>query len=519
MVTAQAISYLSPAITDDHPILEMRGITKHFPGVLALDHVDFSVQRGEIHSLVGQNGAGKSTLMNILAGVYPPDEGEIRIDGQPVQISHPGEALRLGIGTVYQELSLVPKMSVADNIFLGRETQRGIMIDERLIVSRAQAVLQKLGVANIDVTTPVGELPLAQQQLVEIARVLSYNPRILVLDEPTAALVQEDTEHLFELLKGLKSQGIAIIFISHRFKEIIQHCDRGTILRNGRLVKTIDLRGVTEETLAESMIGQQLESFYRHSPHAAGRVARTTLEVVGLSIGKKVRDVSFSLRCGEIVGMTGLLGAGQNEVARALFGAQDEVSGLIRRNGHPVFIGSPRDAIRQGIGLLTENRKREGLFLDMSVKENITLPSLSRLTRMRIFIDNVREIRSARQFIDRLNIVVRSPIAKIRTLSGGNQQKAILARWLMRDLEVLIFIEPTRGVDVGSKAEIYSYLDNLARQGKTILVVSTEISEILGISDRILVMYNGRLSRVLEQAEANEETLLAAIQGGMGDGR
>lgn len=500
-------------LVQQRPILEMTGITKRFPGVLALDNVDFSVRRGEIHSLIGQNGAGKSTLMNILSGVYTPDHGEIKVDGQPVTMNQPREALRLGIGTVYQELSLVPKLSVADNIYLGREADRGFVINERSLAIKARKVLDRLGATDIDVGTPLGELSLAQQQLVEIAKVLSYNPRILVLDEPTAPLVQEDTARLFRLLDGLKSQGIAIVFISHRFKEIIQHCDRGTILRNGKLIKTIDLLGVTEETLAETMIGQQLESFYRHSAHTEGPQPIAALEVEGLSVGRKVRDVSFQLRRGEILGMTGLLGAGQNEVARALFGAQSEVSGTIRRSGCSVFIGSPQDAIEHGICLLTENRKREGLFLDMSVKENMTLPSLKSFSRAGAFVNNGKERQWAQRFIDRMNIVVRSSGSKVRTLSGGNQQKAILARWLMRDLEVLIFIEPTRGIDVGAKAEIYSDLSRLAGEGKSILVISTDLPEVLGISDRILVMYNGRLNRVIERAQASEEVLLAAIQG------
>jgi ABC-type sugar transport system ATPase subunit len=505
--------------SEEQPILEMRGITKRFPGVLALDGVDFSARRGEIHSLVGQNGAGKSTLMNILSGVYGADEGQIRIDGQPVSFHHPREALRQGIGTVYQELSLVPLMSVADNIFLGREAGSAITIDEKSVVAKARDVLDRLGAQHIDVTVPVGELPLAQQQLVEIAKVLSYEPRILVLDEPTAPLVQEDTDRLFEILKGLKARGIAIIFISHRFKEIIQHCDRGTILRNGRMIRTVGLRGVTEEELAESMIGQQVETFYRHDEHVARPEGETVLAVEELAIGRKIRDVNFEIRRGEIVGMTGLLGAGQNEVARALFGVQDGVSGVIRRNGRPVFLGSPRDAIKNGICLLTENRKREGLFMEMSVKENMTLPSLGRFLRALLFVDRADERKAAGDYIKKMNIVVRSQGAKVRTLSGGNQQKAILARWLMRDLEVLIFIEPTRGIDVGAKAEIYADLDRLAKEGKSILVVSTDLTEVIGISDRILVMYNGRLTRVFDRDQTTEETLLAAIQGGTGNGR
>ena len=507
----------APQAGEPPPILEMRGITKRFPGVVALDRVDFSVRRGEIHSLIGQNGAGKSTLMNILAGVYTADEGQILIDGEPASISHPREALRLGIGTVYQELSLLPNLTVADNIFLGREAGNGFVIDERTIVTRARAVLDQLGVEQIDVNDRVGDLPLAQQQLVEIAKVLSHDPRILVLDEPTAPLGDEDTRRLFAILHGLKARGLAIIFISHRFKEIVEHCDRGTILRNGKLVQTVDLAGVTEERLAESMIGQQLGSFYPRDEHDQPPAAEALLEVEGLSVGDKVKDVGFALRRGEIVGITGLLGAGQNELARALFGVATGVAGTIRRDGRAVQIGSPADAIRHGICLLTENRKQEGLFLDLSVRENMTLPSLPAFRRA-LFLDNRRERRAVRRFVEKLNIVVRSAGTRVRTLSGGNQQKVILARWLMRDLDVLVFIEPTRGIDVGAKAEIYQDLARLAQQGKGIVVVSTELPEILGVADRIFVMYDGRLTRVIERAMAREEVLLAAIQGGGKDG-
>jgi ABC-type sugar transport system ATPase subunit len=499
---------------EERPILEMVGVTKRFPGVLALDKVNFSVRRGEIHSLIGQNGAGKSTLMHVLSGIYPANEGQIFIDGQPVTITHPREALRLGIGTVYQELSLLPRLSVADNIFLGREPGNGFIINEAAVLKRAAEVLAQLGVKNVDVKARVGELPLAQQQLVEIAKVLSHQPRILVLDEPTASLAEEETVHLFDILKGLKAHGIAIIFISHRFKEIIQHCDRGTILRNGKLVKTVELSGVTENELAEIMIGQQVESFFRHDGQGEPKAGDQVLEVSHLSVGQKVKDVSFALRRGEILGITGLLGAGQNELVRALFGIQENVTGTIRRNGQALAIRSPSDAIQHGICLLTENRKVEGLVLDMSVKENVTLPSLSMFRRAPVFIDNAGEERATDGFVRRLNIIVRSVRSKVRTLSGGNQQKTILARWLLRNLDILVFIEPTRGIDVGAKADIYQYLDRLAKEGKSIVVVSPELLEILGVSDRILVMYNGRLTNVFDKGTADEESLLSAVQGG-----
>jgi ribose transport system ATP-binding protein len=495
------------------PLLEMRGIVKRFPGLVALDGVDLTVERGEIHALIGQNGAGKSTLMKILAGVYPIEDGEIRIEGRAVHFSHPRDALAAGIGTVYQDLSLVPKLSVADNIFLGREAGGGVVIDQRANLRRAGEILAGLGIQNVDVRSQVGDLPLAQQQLVEIARVLSYQPRILVLDEPTAALAEEETTLLFSILNRLRQQGIAIIFISHRFKEILEHGDRATVLRNGQLVKALPVKGISESELIELTIGSRIESFFHHE-NGETHSGEVILQTENLCVGRVVRDVSFDLRRGEIVGITGLLGAGQNELARALFGVELEVSGLIRRNGQPVMITSPQTAIRMGIGLLTEHRKTEGLVLEMSVGDNLTLPSLGLLfRRFGLFVNNAREKQAASQSIRDLQIKVPMATAKVNTLSGGNQQKVILGKWLLRDLDILIFIAPTQGIDVGAKAEIYRQLSELAKAGKSIIVVSEDLIEILGISDRILVLYRGRLTQEFARAEASEEKLLSAIQG------
>jgi ABC-type sugar transport system ATPase subunit len=497
-------------------ILRMQGITKRFPGVLALDNVDFSVRRGEIHSLIGQNGAGKSTLMKILAGDYPPTEGDVYLDDRHVAFGHPRDSRAEGISIVYQELSLLPNLSVADNIFLGREPGRNFIIDEDAILDQAKEVLGQLGIDNIDIHKRVALLPLAQQQLVEIAKALSYKPEILILDEPTAALTHDDADRLFTILKRLKEQDIAIIYITHRFKEIIEICDRGTVLRNGKLVAVLDIEDTNEEELVETMIGQEVETFFRQEHQEAQiREDELLLKVENLAVPGKLDGVSFELRRGEIVGITGLLGAGQNELARTLFGVQEHVTGIIKRNGKAVHIESPREAIELGICLLTENRKEEGLYLDLSVAENISMPSLRRFLSSNFIplISARKEKEAAKQFIDKVNVIVRSAEALMRTLSGGNQQKTILARWLLRDLEILVFIEPTRGIDVGAKMEVYRYLDTLAAEGRGIIVISPELIEILGISDRILAMYDGCLVQEYERGEATEELLSTAIQG------
>jgi ABC-type sugar transport system ATPase subunit len=501
---------------EDQTILEMQAISKRFPGVLALDGANLDVRRGEIHSLIGQNGAGKSTMMKILAGMYTADEGTIKVDGQVVNFKHPREALHRGIVTVYQELSLLSNLTVAENMFLGREPGNGWMIDNAFIRNRSKEILEELGIQDINVDTRIANIPLAQRQLIEIAKALSHDLKVLVLDEPTAPLTNDDTVHLFDILNRIRAKGVSIIFITHRLKEVLTYCDRGTILRNGQTIKTLEIGQVTENDIIELMIGQELETFYRPASRVGEHLGDVTLDVSHLSAGKKVQDVSFCVSKGEIIGITGLLGAGQNELVRSLFGIQEDCAGDIKRNGRTVHIRNPQEAVENGICLLTENRKEEGLVLEMTVKENITLPSLAGFVRSKVFplIDHSKEQKSAQEFIDKVDIILRSPNSKIRTLSGGNQQKAIVARWLLRNLEVLLFIEPTRGIDVGAKAEIYRLLSSLAAQGKAIVVVSTDHIEILGISDRIIVMYKGQIGKVFSKGNVTEEMLLSEIQGG-----
>ena len=375
----------------------MLNITKRFPGVLALDHANISVQSGEIHSLIGQNGAGKSTMMKILSGMYAADEGTITLDGKSLAFRHPREALQKGIVTVYQELSLLSNLTVAENMFLGREPGGPLAVDGRALRRRSKEILDQLGIEDIDINEKIASLPLAQRQLVEIAKALSHDLKVLVLDEPTAPLTNEDTEHLFQILNRVRETGASIIFITHRLPEVLAFCNRGTILRNGKTVTTVQVAGVTEDELIEAMIGQKADAFYQAASHRGVASTVPALEVRNLSIGSRVQDVSFDLYPGEIIGVTGLLGAGQNELLRSLFGILEKSEGHVLRNGREILIHSPREVIDAGICLLTENRKDEGLILDMSVKENITLPSLPRFRRSLFFpsLNNRKERASA----------------------------------------------------------------------------------------------------------------------------
>jgi ABC-type sugar transport system ATPase subunit len=490
-------------------LLEMRGVSKRFGAVAALSDVNLTVRRGEVHSIVGQNGAGKSTLMHILAGFCRADAGRIALGGVAVEIADAAHALALGIVTVYQELTLLANLTVAENVLLGREPRRGPWVNRHALRARARAILEGVGVGDISVDAEVGALPLAQRQLVEIARALSSDPKLLVLDEPTASLGRDDAERLFGIVDLLKARGVSCIFISHRFAEVLRHCDRATILRNGRVVETMDLAGVSEIDLTVRMIGGSADVFYATAEHATPR-REGALLARDLRLAGRVRGVGFGLHRGEILGLTGLLGAGQNEVARIVAGDMTADSGEVLCGGRRVGRG-PRAAIAAGICLLTEDRRAESLFLDLPVAENIALPSL-RALRWGPLLDLAAQRRAVAGIMQRLDLRAASAAAPVRSLSGGNQQKAILGRWLLRDPAVLVMIEPTRGVDVGAKAELYRTFEALAREGRALLLVSSDVPELLGVADRILVFAAGEVRAEFARGAADEDALNRAIQ-------
>jgi ribose transport system ATP-binding protein len=498
----------------------MTGVTKRFPGTLALHDVDLTVERGTVHGLVGENGAGKSTLLKILAGDYRPSSGRIEIDGQEVEIATPRQAHELGIGIVYQELSLLPNLSVAHNISLGSEPTNGLAIDEREVVAAARTALARMGVTTIDPAHKVSKIPLAERQLVEIAKVLTLRrPRILIFDEPTAALGQADVERLFRIMESLRAESVGIIFVSHRYREVLTICDRATVLRNGHLVGQVERGETTVEHLVELTLGQKAQAAF-HREWRTPEGAEPVLELRDLRVGSRVRGVDLVVCRGEIVGVCGLLGAGQNQLARALAGDAADVEGQVLLNGRESVPKSPRRALRSGLALITENRQDEGLFPDMAVRANITISSLGRvvLAPLLRLIYRPKERRLAAGVAERTGISPRFLSRRVRILSGGNQQKSLLARWLMRRADVLILIEPTRGVDVGAKLEIYRQLEELARNGSGILVVSTDIAETIGLSDRIAVLYEGRVTAVFDSRTAREQEVLLAIQGGVAAG-
>ncbi|MFA5570544.1 MAG: sugar ABC transporter ATP-binding protein [Sphaerochaetaceae bacterium] len=495
-------------------VLEMRDITKRFPGVVALSSVSFNLKKQEIHALIGENGAGKSTLMKILGGVYSPDEGEIVLQGETTLFQNPRDAIAKSISVIYQEFNLVPTLSVAENIFLGKEviSKDHISLNRKEMETEAQQVMATLGLPDFDCSAWVRNLSVAQQQLVEIAKAIFNESKILVMDEPTAVLSPNETELLFNLMRELRDSGLSIIYISHRLSEIIELSDRITVLRDGQFVTELDnsKHNVTENSLVRYMVGRDLKDTYPIRDHVT--FGQTMLEVKEISKKGMFSHVSFSLRQGEILGFSGLVGAGRTEVMKAIFGAYPIDEGTILIDGNEVNIRNIGDAITHRIALIPEDRKREGLVLVLSMAENSVLSSLKAVQRFGILIKRLL-LSVVKKYTTELSIRPALPHRKIKHFSGGNQQKVVLAKWLANNPRIVILDEPTRGIDVGAKVEIYKLINELAEQGMGIIFISSEQLEVLGMCDRIIVMHNGTISGEFNRGEATEENLLAAASG------
>jgi len=492
------------------PILKLTNISKQFPGVLALDNVQFDILPGEVHALLGENGAGKSTLIKIASGVYQPDQGEIIVDGQPVRFSNPREAQAHGIATIYQELLLYPELSVAENIFMGHAPRtRFGAIDWSTMRQKAREILASLNIYDMDVMSKVGQLTVGNRQRVEIAKALSMNARVLIMDEPTAAITESDVDRLFEIVTLLKERDVGIIYISHRLHEVFEIGNRVTVLRDGKYIDTKPVSETSEDDLIRMMVGRTIDTLF---PKEEATIGETVLEVRNLNRKPLTRNISFELRAGEILGLAGLIGSGRSELAHVLFGYTPAESGTIKINGSEVKIKSPTQAMRHGIAYLPEDRGTQGLIREMTLCDNTSITVLHELSRA-TFIDRQAELDLARQTIESLGIRAYSPLQLAGKLSGGNQQKVVVGKWLATRPTILIVDEPTRGIDVGSKAEIHRLMSQLAQQGLAILMISSELPEILGMSDRILVMREGEIVAEFMRSEATQENIGAAMMG------
>jgi ribose transport system ATP-binding protein len=493
-------------------LLEMKGISKSFPGVKVLNELEFTLRRGEVHALMGENGAGKSTLMKILGGIYTKDSGTVKVNGSVIEMDSPSKAQSSGIAIIHQELNMVPHLTVMENIFLGREFTYGNtkLINWRRMRKEAELCLSRLGL-RIDPGTQVQELSVGQQQMVEIAKALSMNAEILVLDEPTAALTDREIEALFQVIASLKEKGVGMIYISHRMEEIFRICDRVTVMRDGHYIGTRHVSDTTMDDLVKMMVGREIKDRF---PKVETALGKDKLAVNGLSQKDKLHDITFSIRAGEIVGIAGLMGAGRTELAKAIFGVTPIDGGTISVDGAPVSVRKPIDAIRAGIALVTEDRKDEGLLLPHSVRENLALPNLRLLSSFGFMLRS-KERELSDTTIRQLQIKASGSEQTVGSLSGGNQQKVVIGKWLATKPQVLILDEPTRGVDIGAKKEIYDLMNKLASQGVAILMISSELPEILGMSDRILVMHEGRISGEFTRGEANQENIMVCATGGM----
>jgi ribose transport system ATP-binding protein len=487
------------------PLLEMEGIDKSFPGVQALRNAHLDLRTGEVHALMGENGAGKSTLIKVLSGAHAPDAGTIRLAGRPVAIRLPRDAQRMGIAVIYQEFNLVPTLCARENLFLGRERCIGPFVSAIRERRAADALLKRLEV-ELDPEAPCSQLTVAQQQVVEIAKAISLAARIVVMDEPTAALTGQEAEKLFTIIAGLKAQGVGVLYVTHRMNEVFRIADRVTVMRDGQCIGTRAASELSRRVLIEMMVGRSIDQEF---PKERAEIGRERMVVRNFSRGRAVRNVSFAVRRGEVLGLAGLVGAGRTETARLIFGADRRDSGTLTLDGRELRISGPHDAIRSGICLLTEDRKNQGLVLGATVRENFGLPNLSHLSRLGFVRQNAERDRF-RHFVHALRIKIPHQEELACNLSGGNQQKVVLAKWLEANAEVVIFDEPTRGIDVGAKYEIHLLINRLAAQGKAIIMISSELPEVLGMSDRILVMHEGRITgEITDVTRATQEQVLA----------
>ena len=493
----------------DKPFLQMKNISKRFPGVQALETVDIDVKKGEVHALVGENGAGKSTLMKILTGIHTDYRGEIFLQGEKMKFASPAEAQEAGLAIIHQELELIPEMSVAENVFLGREPGRGF-IKYKKMKREAEKIFERFGV-EIDVSKKVSDLTIGNQQMVEIARAISQEAELIAMDEPTSSLSQQEIEILFELIEDLREEGIAIIYISHHLEEIFEICDRVTVLRNGKRVGQQKVSDIDRDGVVRQMVGRDVDERFPDFEEDTGEVV---LAVEDLNVPELVNEVSFQVKSGEIFGLAGLMGAGRSEIVRAIFGMYKNVEGSIYLKGEKIEINSPEEAIKNGIYYLTENRKEEGLIPELSVRKNITLSILDKLTIMSGFISGSREKDLVDNYIEDLDIRTSSQKKLIKNLSGGNQQKVVLARVLSTEPEVIIMDEPTRGIDVGAKQEIYQLMNRLANSGVGIIFISSELPELINLAGRIGVVYKGAIQGILADEDFDKEKIMNLATGG-----
>lgn len=489
------------------PLLKMENISKSFPGVKALSNVQLDLHNGEVLALVGENGAGKSTLMKILTGIHQKDEGTITLQGNEINVTSPKQAQELGISIIHQELNLMKDLSIAENIFIGREPKGAFnfLVNDKQLNKQATELFEKLNL-DLDPKTKVQDLTVAKQQMVEIAKALSFNSKILIMDEPTTALTETEIETLFEIINNLRAKGVGIIYISHRMDELKRISDRITVMRDGTYVDTLTTIETEMSKVIQLMVGRHV--YIESKPNITEGQKETVLQVNNISTKTLLKDVSFELKKGEILGFAGLMGAGRTEVARVLFGADPTTKGTITLHGNEVKIKSPADAVKQGIGYLSEDRKQFGLLVNMDVKSNIALATIKEYQSSSLFVSGSKIKETAVKYVEQLKIKTPSVDQEIRLLSGGNQQKVVIAKWLRRDCDILIFDEPTRGIDVGAKGEIYKLLDELASSGKSIIMISSELPEILRMSHRIVVMSEGKITGVLSSEEATQEKIM-----------